>query len=245
MIELFFLFATIVVMYLLYVIVCRRFYVDALQQRSNDPRFIVLLFGKESRRILLKVRQQQQEAATAYEPPIYERFVSRGAVDERIRAFCQQHSLRLVVGDAANASCFVSVVGRDDVACIEPNAHDAFAAESLIPSTYDWLFYAIVEEENGNDIGSSELAWLDTTQQRFATLCYDDAVIRPDLAASLKLFVNKNFASNSTRRRNCLLTTLEVVAKRSPNLMPDPLTATVIDLCDFTLLDSCFCTFIN
>jgi geranylgeranyl pyrophosphate synthase len=106
-----------------------------------------------------------------------------------------------------------------------------FAGDECTTTRFVWLFVAECAEDTL--LPDASLLW-----RPIADLVANayDASLDASLALPMRWFGNTAFASSPRDA-------LRLVAKHSPALMPDPLTASPADLRDFPLLDSCMYTF--
>lgn len=190
---------------------------------APDAHFSVLVLSKTRDAVL--VRRGSSTASA-----LHGAFVQRGDVERLVGDLvCPRTSASLL---------FVSVL---------PDASDqAASTESSSTTVRSWRFA-------GDECSTRRFVWL------FLAECAEDAVL-PDaslhwqplapllsaaytssldasLALPLRWFGRTAFAGGSLRDA------LRLVAKHTPALMPDPLTASLGDLRDYALLDSCMYTF--
>jgi geranylgeranyl diphosphate synthase type 3 len=193
-----------------------------------ERAFAVLVLSKTRHFALVR---RDRRAPALLSAPLSGTFSQRADVERLVASLLAPRTAPPAPSDAVR---FVSVLPDSAPA---PSADDdasfrwRFAGDQCVSQRFVWLFVAEIADDAV--LPDASLVWQPLDQ--LIASAYDASLDR-SLALPLRWFGRTAFASDARDA-------LQLLSKQTPTLMPDPLTASVADLRDYALLDSCMYTF--
>jgi geranylgeranyl diphosphate synthase, type III len=196
---------------------------------SSERLFTVLIVSK-SRNFVLCRRESRRSVSLS--SPLHGAFAVRADVERLVldlispRNACASVHFVSVLPDSTSSTAGAATSSASDSSFLW-----RFAGDQCVSQRFMWLFFAECAEDAV--LPDASLVWQPLDQ--LVTLAYDASLDR-SLALPLRWFGRTSFASNPRDA-------LQLLSKQTPALMPDPQTASIGDLRDYSLLDSCMYTF--
>jgi geranylgeranyl diphosphate synthase type 3 len=196
--------------------------------RPSDAQFSVLITSKSRDAILVRRLESTLSSACIGAMPPLQLDVTRAVAN----LFAPRTPIDLhfvsVLPDTSSSS---SATSTPPPPLVANDAALRFAGDECASGRFVWLFVAECAEDAL--LPDQNLHWRPIAD--LVASAYDKS-LHASLAVPMRWFGNASFAASPRDA-------LRLVAKHTPALMPDPRSASLADLRDFSLLDSCMYTF--